>query len=191
MKRNTCVSLIFVIILSCLVIPPTMAENLVNRRPTRGVFGVKVGILSEGAFKADYRRETDLAASGEVFADLPLFRRTYFAIAFDFHKIEVGQHEQFMLDAAAGFKTVIVHRRLDMEFKPWATVGMGHLNKINYYGETNYLSIKLGFETHFAISRKTSWLVELTTLYCPVGGNREYNVIYGPVYMIRFGLALR
>ncbi len=191
MRRYICSSLILATILSCLVVPSTMGENLVNHRPTRGVVGVKLGILSEGAFKADYRRETDLAVSGEIFADLPLFHRVYFMVAFDFHKVELGQHEQFMLDGAAGLKTVIVHRRLNMEFKPWVTVGMGHLNKINYYGTTDHLTIKLGFETHFGVSRKMSWLAELTTLYSPSGGNNEYNVTLGPMFMLRFGLAFR
>ena len=161
-------------------------------KPTRGAVGIKGGILSGTETHGDYQLRTSWDKSLEVFFDFPLSRLSALQFAFDFHNFHVNRVDNWMIDVNLAYKPTFRLKRSNIDIKPGAAVGFGHVGIFtSYFEDTRYLTVRLFVEADFIIDRKKAWLIELSTLFTPRGGNEKYDLRVGPVFMLRFGLSLR
>ena len=161
-------------------------------RPSRGVVGTKLGIISGTETRGDYTLRTTWDKTLQVFADIPLIRRVAVQFAFDFHSFHNNRVDNWMLDMNVGLKPSVPIPRANMVLKPGVAVGYGHVgNHASHFENTDYLTVRVFTEADFEINRKTSWLAELSVLFTPSGGRNSYDLRLGPVFLFRVGLALR
>ena len=178
-------------IMLCLVVSAALGTQ-VWEKPTRGVFGIKGGILSGTETRGDYRLRTSWDKSLEVFFDFPLTKLSAVQFAFDFHNFHVNRVDNWMIDVNLAYKPTFRMKRANIDLKPGTAIGFGHVGIFtSYFEDTRYLTVRLFVEADFIIDRKKAWLLELSTLFTPVGGNEKYDLRVGPVFMLRFGLSLR
>ena len=80
------------------------AQNLVGRT-TRGLFGIKVGIISRMNFNDNLNRRSEIGSTGQVFADFPKGRGFYLSTAFDFYYVEINRSNQIMIEPSAAARS--------------------------------------------------------------------------------------
>jgi hypothetical protein len=166
------------------------AQNLVGR-PTSGLFGIKAGVISRMNLDTYPVLQSEIGSCGQVYADFPMGREFYFTTAFDFYYIEISRSNQIMLEASLGGKKAFPLRRAHMVLEPGTSVGFAYLAEMGDLPAVHLLTVKLFFETHFAIDVRKAWVGELTWFYGPTGDNGETTLSFGPGVMLRVGLAFR
>jgi hypothetical protein len=173
---------------------PASAQNLVQRnfgRWHRGVFGVRAGIINSTTMKVGDREYTsNVALIGGVLFDAPLTRKTTIGVTADLLDIQVFDERQKALDVGITFKYAIYREYTRMALKPGLGVGYAYLARIGYLDASGYLTLKTFLEAIFYVDRRFAWIADIDILWAPVGGNREYDVTYGPAVIARFGVVL-
>ncbi len=190
MRKNVYRTALVAVLLTVIAVPGPLAQGL-YRKPTRGIFGLKAGVLSGGNFKADRTYHTKLAVAGQVFADFPLTKKLGLVVAFDFYNIRLVTDQEAMIEVSLALKPVIEIVRAHMTIRPGAGIGFAHLSELNVFKATDYPCIKAFLEAYFPINKKKSWIVEMAVVYLPDGGNSSCDISIGPLYMLRGGLAFR
>ena len=179
------------LLLLCLAVSEGYAAQ-VWEKPTRGAVGIKGGILSGTETRGDLRLRTSWDKSLEVFFEFPIVKRTAIQFAFDFHNFHVNRVDNWMIDVNLALKPTFRLKRANVNVKPGAAVGYGYVGIFtSYFEATRYLTVRGFVEADFIIDPKKAWLIEFSTLFTPTGGNDEYDLRVGPVFMLRFGLSLR
>jgi len=159
--------------------------------PTRGIVGVKAGFVTGANFKAARQMKTDPGGSIGAFADFPVTSRVYIGVSVDFHNIVLVTDQQMMIDIGLTFKHHFPLKSSKMILVPVMSAGYAYLSEVNIFEATEFLNLKLFFETHFQINKKRSWVGDIGISYMPTGGNGTYNIEIGPTYFLRWGLAFR
>ena len=68
-------------------------------------------------------------------------------------------------------------------------VGFGHMARLGFVTRTTtYLTLKGTFEAYFKQSRRFAWLLELSILSVPSGGNSRFDISAGPTLLARTGI---
>ena len=94
------------------------AQNLVGR-PSSGLFGVKVGVLSRMDLIADdWYLQSEIGSCAQVYADIPKGNDFYLTTAFSFYYIEINRSNQIMIEPSFGLKRAYVKSYAGMVFKP-------------------------------------------------------------------------
>jgi len=169
---------------------PSSAQNLLGR-PTSGLFGIRAGVISRMNLDTYPVLQSEIGSCGQVYADFPMGREFYVSTAFDFYYIEISRSNQIMLETSLGAKKAFPLRRARMVLQPGASVGFAYLAEMGDLPAVRLLTVKLLFETHFAIDPKKAWVGELAWFYGPTGDNGETTLSFGPGLMLRLGLAFR
>lgn len=172
------------------VAPEAQAQNLVGR-PSSGLFGIKVGVISRMNLEGIRPLHTEIGSTAQVFADFPKGRDFYFVAAFDFYYVEISRSNTVMIEPSLGLKRAFYLRHLDMVLKPGASIGFAYLAEMRDLPASNYLTFKLLFEVHFKIDAKKAWVGELAFFNAPSGKAGKLDMSLGPGLMLRWGLAFR
>ena len=157
-----------------------------------GLVGLKGGLYSRSQFKGDsVSFRTQVGSSAQLFADFSLFDKFYVTTAFDFYYVQIVNDNQIMLEPSLGLKRIVDIGFRNTRFKPGLAFGYARLARINALRPSGYWTFKAMLETHFTINRKRTWLFELAVFKTLHGGNGDYDLEFGPVYLARFGFSWR
>lgn len=165
--------------------------EIISTQPTRGVFGLKIGLASRANIRGDLHLRTEIGSSAQVYADFPLFSDFFFTTAFDFYYVEIVRQNDIMIEGSLGLKKSFALSRANMKLIPGASLGYAYLPEIGVMNSTDYIVLKLFFESHFAIDPRKAWVAEVAVLGAPWGGNPTYDISYGPAFLVRVGLAFK
>jgi hypothetical protein len=160
-------------------------------QPTRGTFGLKVGVISRMSMKDGFRLKSEIGSTGQVFGDFPKGRGWSLTTAFDFYYVEINRSNQIMIEPNVGFKKEYTLSHLKMLLKPGAAVGFAYLSDMGDLPASQYLSFHLLLESHFIIDIKKAWVAELAIFHAPIGRRSGQGLSFGPGVMLRVGLAFR
>jgi hypothetical protein len=161
-------------------------------KPTRGAFGVKLGLITGTETRGDMMLRTSWDKTFEIFAAVPVFRNVFAQFAFDFHSLTNNRTDNWMLDINLGLKPRLRFPKANMVVHPGLAVGYGHVGTHDsFFEDTDYITVRAFVETGFRINQKTDWLAELSVLFTPQGGSNGFDLRIGPVFLLRVGLALK
>lgn len=161
-------------------------------KPTRGVFGVKAGLITGTETRGDVQVRTGWDKSLQVFADIPVTRPVALQFAFDFHSMRSNRLDNWMIDVNVAIKPTFRLEEKRVDIKPGVAVGFGSIGEFeSYFEDTDYITVKTFVEASFEIDRKWAWLAEFSVLFTPRGGKGDYDIRLGPVFLLRFGIAMR
>ncbi len=177
--------------LVCAAAFPARADYYGAPPPTRGIVGLKAGFISGANFKAVKAMKTRAGGSIGVFSDFPVTSRFYAGVSVDFHNVVLVRDQQMMIDLGLTLKRLFPLKGKKIILVPCVSVGYAYLSALNVFEATDYLNVKLFFETHFPMSRKRSWVGDVGISYMPSGGNDTYSIQIGPTFFARWGLAFR
>jgi hypothetical protein len=170
------------------------AQNLVQQKFGkwhRGLFGLRAGIINSGTFTANgHEYDANVALTGGVLFDFPLTRTSTFGFTADLIDFQIFDKRQKALDVGVAFKYAIYRQYAKMALKPGLGVGYTYLAHIEFLDPTGYLTLKAFLESVFYVDRRFAWLADFGVFWAPVGGNRDYDISYGPVVMLRFGVVM-
>lgn len=170
---------------------PARADYYGAPPPTRGLVGIKAGFITGANFKADRKLKTDPGLSGGVFFDFPVSSKLYTGVAIDFHNMVLGRDQKAMIDIGLTFKHLFELKKQKMTLVPVASAGYVYIPDLSFFESSQYLNLKLFFETRFKINRKRSWVGDLGVSYMPVGGTQHIDIEIGPTFFVRWGVAFR
>ena len=167
-----------------------LAQNLVGRS-TRGVFGLKVGVISRMNMTGDRDLRSEVGSCIQVYADIPKGKNYYLSAAFDFYYIEINRTNQIMIEPNLGLKKTFYLQRGQMAIKPGGSVGFAFLADMGSLRASQYLTFKVFCEIHFKIDARKAWVGELALFHAPTGSSNRLDLAFGPGLMLRVGLAFR
>jgi hypothetical protein len=170
---------------------PVVRAAEVIRRPTSGIFGLKVGVISRMNIRGDLDLHTEIGSTGQVYTDFPIWRRLYFSTSFDFYYVEIVRQNDVMIEGSIGFKYLFKLPRANIQLRPGVAVGYSYLPEIGVMESTDYRTVRAFLEAQFPIDGRKSWVAEFVVLGAPTGGNGGLDLSYGPGFMLRAGLAFR
>jgi len=164
--------------------------------PSRSKFGVKGGAIMPATIRVKENGsntdvETDIGVSGGVFLDIPLRKNMFYGVAVDLYDIQV---KNFVERRKFFDFSLTVKRRFKLpdkttELRAGIAAGVGHLARFGFVSlPTTYLTLKGTFEASFQQSRRFAWLLELSVLSIPSGGNGRFDISAGPTLLARAGL---
>ena len=169
---------------------PVAGQNLLGQ-PTRGIVGLKAGVISRMDYDTDWTLQSGVGSCAQIFADFPQGRGFYLTAEFDFYFIGISNASQIMIDPSMGLKYSFSLRRAKMLIKPAVAVGFAYLAEIGSLPASRFLSLKYYVETHFTIDARKAWVGELGLFHTPTGSNGSTDATFGPGVFVRWGLAFR
>jgi hypothetical protein len=174
-----------------LTLSPSPDATEIIDKPTSGIFGVKVGVISRVNIRGDLNLHTEIGSTGQVFMDFPMFSSLYLSTSIDFYYVEIVRQNDVMIEGTAGFKYLFNLPRANMQLKPGLAIGYAYLPEIGVMESTDYITFRAYLEAHFPIDGRKAWVAEFAIMGAPTGGNAALDLSYGPGFMIRGGLAFR
>jgi hypothetical protein len=173
------------------VVSPAADAAQVHDRPTKGVFGIKLGLISRANIRGDLELETEIGSSAQVYADFPIFKDLFLTASVDFYYIQIIRQNDIMIEGTGGLKHEFALNRAGMFLRPGVGVGYAYLPEIGVMESTDYITLKVLVEAHFPIDKKKAWVGELAVMGAPKGGNDDVELSFGPGFIVRWGLAFR
>jgi len=165
---------------------------------TSGLVGIKAGLFSrtniDGETTTDGENvsfRTQVGSSAQLYADFTLFSKTYLSTSFDFYYVQIVRNNQIMLEGSLGLKRMINLGFRKTRFKPGVAVGFAYLSRIGDLKSTDFVTVKGTLETHFIMTPRRTWLLELALIQSVSGGNSRYDLEFGPSLLVRVGLTFR
>ena len=166
------------------------AQNLVGR-PTRGIFGLKLGVVSRMNMTGGRQLHSEIGSCAQVYADLPQGKRFYLSAAFDFYYVEIARSNQIMIEGSFGVKRAYNLEHARMILKPGVSIGFAYLAEMGGLPASQYLTGKLLLETYFKIDAKKAWVGELALFHASHGTDGDLDIGFGPGLILRWGLAFQ
>lgn len=174
-----------------------MAQSA-TRAGSSGLVGVKLGLYSRTHFDGetgiageDISLRAQVGSSAQLFADFNLYREFFLSSSFDFYYVEIVRDNQIMLEGSLGLKRTVDLGFKTTRFKPGVAIGFAYLARVNALKPSNYITIKGGVETHFRMTPRRTWLLELAMIQSVHGQNNQYDLAFGPSLIARVGLTFR
>jgi len=186
--RLTTLVLTAVLILVCQL---TQAQI---RKPAKGYFGIKAGLLSPGDYRIDgFDWETEAQYSFEIFMDFPVISRLYAGAAIDIHEVRVRSVEESkpLLDFSLAVKYRLPATNGSLIFSPGASGGYSFLQEYMNYKDIRMWTVKLFMEFIWKFGDKVGLLVEMGPAWAPSGGNDDHDITAGPMFLLRGGIVFQ
>ncbi len=159
----------------------------------KGGVGLKVGLIYSSIFTLDSAGvesefEADIGLSAALFFEIPVVRMTAFTISGDIQDIQLFDMRQKMFDLNFGIKHSFYNHRARMAWRPAIAAGYAYLAEIGRLEASDYLTLKTAVELLVLRQRIPAYVLELGVFWSPRGGNRTYDVVFGPVWTLRAGV---
>ncbi len=180
-----------ILILTCAWRVQTVrAENIVSKNT---VIGVKGGLITGGEFWVEdypYDMESDMSFSFGSYLDHKLGEKITGGLYLDAHNLAVYEESSLLLDMGITIKALLGGKSSNLTFKPGIGFGYGMLGEIEGLVDgSNYFLLRGGCDVVVSTSSSLSWLGEVTIMGAAVGGNDDFDMGFGPMFLIRGGLA--
>jgi hypothetical protein len=186
-RRLTALGLVLVILL----VAGSLAAQDFRSKGT--VLGIKGGLVLPGTvYIEDFSDDGDISFSLGGFADYALAEKLYGGISLDFHNMSVWDESKIMYDISFVLKAKIFSENSPMTFRPGFSVGYGGIPSFEADGydvdASSYFVVKGMVEAVMPTSSNLSWLIEAAIIGAPAGGNSDYDVTFGPGFLLRGGI---
>jgi len=156
------------------------------------VIGVKGGLITGGEFWVEdypYDMETDMSFSFGSFLDHKLGEKITGGLYLDAHNLAVYEESSLLLDMGITIKAMLGGRGSNLLFKPGIGFGYGMLGEIEGLADgSNYFMLRGGCDVVVSTSSSLSWLGEVAIMGAAAGGNDDFDMGFGPMFLIRGGL---
>ncbi len=166
------------------------AEDIASKNT---VLGVKGGLITGGEFWVEdypYDMESDMSFSFGSYLDHKLGEKITGGLYLDAHNLAVYEESKLLLDLGLTIKAMIASKSANLTFKPGIGIGYGMLGEIEGLADgSNYFMLRAGCDVVFSSPRSLSWLGELAIIGAGAGGNDDHDMGFGPMFLIRGGLA--
>lgn len=159
------------------------------------VFGLKGGLITSGTVYVgngvDFDFETDGSYSFGGFLDYKLAPKFLGGLTVDIHNISAFDESKTMLNLGATLKAMIYSETSNVMFRPGISLGYGSLGAIEAVGveSSQYFNVGGFVEVVYSMPGGLSWLGEAAIYAGPSGGNSDYTITFGPMFLIRGGVA--
>lgn len=157
------------------------------------LFGIKGGIITPGTvyLNDNFEIDTDLSYSVGGFLDYRLAPKLTGGLAIDFNNISLFEVSNTLLDMGFTLKALVGSNTGRITFKPGIGFGfgLGISSDLEDVEGSKYFTGRAITEVAIALRGKTSLLIEGNLYFSPAGGNDEYDITFGPMFLIRGGFA--
>lgn len=159
-----------------------------DKRIDRGGVGLKLGLIHTAKVRENtVTHDSKISFNSEIFFDVPIYRKLALTITTDIHNVRVYNHHQMMLDLSIGAKVNFYKQHLRMAWRPAFTIGFAHLAHFAHLESSNFMTWHLSTEVLFIQTKNPALLLELS-VFGATGGNKDTDLRWGPVWMIRAGV---
>lgn len=158
-------------------------------REKNTVIGVKGGLISSGTvFVEDFEFDTDMSYSLGGFLDYRLAPKLLGGVAVDVHNISAFDESETLFNVGLALKAIIAGETSNLMFRPGLVIGYGSLGSTAETESSQYFTIGGNAELIFMTQGSFSWLGEVGIYAGPSGGNSEFDITFGPMFIIRGGI---
>ncbi|MBU8922340.1 MAG: hypothetical protein KOO63_11040 [Bacteroidales bacterium] len=174
-------------LLAMVVVSPAMAYDFLERETT---INVQIGLLSPGTFWVEGREfETDLSFSFSGGLDYKLGPKISGGVVGGFSNFSGYDDSASMIELGFMIKAWIQQDGSNLLFRPGFGISYGKLGAIGPADSSGYLIINGTFELVILTEKNFNWLIMAGITGAPAGGNDEFEMTYGPGFILRGGVA--
>jgi hypothetical protein len=161
-----------------------------NLREKTTIIGLKGGLITSGTVSAeDVEFDTDLSYSLGAFGDYQLAPKFSGGIAVDLHNISVSDESKMLLNFGVTLKAMISGENSSMAFRPGLLIGYARLPEIEGRTKSSqYFTVGGLVEIAFSTQNSVSFFTEAGIYAAPSGGNSEFDITFGPMFLLRGGV---
>ncbi len=159
------------------------------------VFGLKAGFITSGTVYVgngvDFDFETDGSYSLGGFLDYKLGPKFLGGLTVDIHNISAFDESETLLNLGVTRTALIYSETSKLTFRPGISLGYGSVGGIEGAGveSSQYFTVGGLVEVVYSMPGGLSWLGEVAIYAGPSGGNSDFSITYGPLFLIRGGIA--
>lgn len=157
------------------------------------VLGVKAGLITGGEFWVEdypYDMETDMSFSFGSYLDHKLGEKITGGLYLDAHNFSVYEENKLFMDMGITIKALIGSSKSKLTIKPGIGFGYGMLGELKPLADaSNYFMLRAACEAVFSTPGNISWLGEVGIMGAATGGNDDADMGFGPMFLIRGGMA--
>ena len=179
------------IILALIFVAGTAYGNGFRNKTT--VFGIKGGLITSGTVYVEdiFDFNTDGSYSLGGFLDYKLGPKFLGGLAVDIHNISAFDESETLLNLGVTLKAMIYSETSSVTFRPGISLGYGSVGGIEGAGveSSQYFTVGGLVEVVYSMPGGLSWLGEVAIYAGPSGGNSDFSITYGPLFLIRGGIA--
>ncbi len=168
------------------VASPSMGSGLLDKTTT---FNVQAGLISPGTFwVGDHEGETDMSFGLGGGLDYKLGPKISGGIVGGLNNFSGYDDSSMMLEIGFSLKAWINSTGSKLLFRPGFGISYGKLGSIGGVESSNYLVINGTAEMVIMSETGLNWLVMLGITGAPTGGNEDFDMTYGPGFILRGGV---
>jgi len=180
----------FVSVLAALIVlslaAPAAGYTLMDRTTT---FNVQAGLISPGTFwVGDYEADTDMSFSLAGGLDYKLGPKISGGPTLAINNFSGYDDSSTMLEFGFLLKAWVNSEGSNLLFRPGFGISYGRLGSIGGVDSSNYLVINGVVEMVMMRETGLNWLVMLGITGAPTGGNEDFDMTYGPGFILRGGV---
>lgn len=158
--------------------------------------GVKAGLITDASVDftgknestGSFDLETGQSWSVQASVELPLYSSFRSILALDYHRLgDLGKSEM-ILQGSFGIRYHWETRSQRFAVRPGAAVGYGYLGETSVTGSGNLILLNLSTEFIIFSESGTGFVIETAGLWSLTGGNDDYDIEAGPMFLVRAGL---
>lgn len=158
-------------------------------RNSQTTFGVKGGIIGPCVYYVndrDFKSAMSYSIGG--FVDYKLGPKILGGLSLDFNGVShVYEANVSLIDLSVTLKAMVFSPNSNLTFRPGFALGYGGLGDFDF-GNSSHLLLKGGLEIVYSTENRVIWLMEIMLGGSVDGGNKDYEITFGPSLLVRSGL---
>ena len=189
-----------VLFTALVILVPAFVSSQTIIPDTKGAFGFKLGVIDgttvkyerklEPKFKSKIDTEASLAFG--VFFEQNLYRKIRGQFSIDVLDLlgDPGSENEQLLEFSLG---PIFRIRSDdgrFEMRTGTSIGHARLAKVFLFKDSDYMILNTQLEVALYSLKRAGLIFEFRSFWTLSGGDREYDVSGGPIYVFRFGVIM-
>ncbi|MBN2071740.1 MAG: hypothetical protein JW814_09815 [Candidatus Krumholzibacteriota bacterium] len=179
-------SFVILVILVALAAAPSSASEFLEKNTT---YNFQVGMISPGTFWVDGNDfDSDMSYSLSAGLDYKLGPKISGGIATNISNFSVESESSTMFEFGFLLKAWIAPEGKNFIFRPGFGLSYGALSSNDQTDSSSYFVINGTFEMIFPMDNGINWLIMAGITGAPSGGNDDYEMTYGPGFILRGGV---
>ena len=152
-------------------------------------FNFQAGLFSPGAFWVDdYEADTDMSFGLSGGLDYKLGEKISGGAVLAMNNFSGYDDSAIMVEIGFLIKAWIGMKDSNLLFRPGFGLSYGKLGKVGPADASDYLVINGLIELVIQTESNLNWLVTIGITGAPAGGNNDYDMTYGPGFVLKGGL---
>ncbi|MBN2183894.1 MAG: hypothetical protein JW746_01050 [Candidatus Krumholzibacteriota bacterium] len=178
---------VLVMVLSVLWASASLAEEFMEKTTT---FNFQAGFISPGTFWVDdYDADTDMSYSLSAGLDYKLGPKISGGLLTNISNFGYEDASSTMFEFGFSLKAWIKPENTNIIFRPGFGLCYGALSSNDYVDSAGFFIIHGTVEAIFPMENGINWLAMIGITGSPTGGNDDFEMSYGPGFIMRGGVA--